>query len=82
MAYSFMICNKTIAGELPLVLAYPTSNSNILVIWSNKMRWKQWMIENGFGMYVSKAVDLKKPSYPFVLKEGLSENSEGVSIVS
>ena len=73
--------NKTIARKLPLVLAYPSSNPNILVIWSNKMRWKQWMIENGFGMYVSKAVDLKKPSYPFVLKEGLSENSEGVSIV-
>jgi hypothetical protein len=45
------------------------------------MKWKQWMIENGFGMYVSKAVDLKKPSYPFVLKEGLSENSEGVNII-
>ena len=73
--------NKTIARKLPLVLAYPSSNPNILVIWSNKMRWKQWMIENGFGMYVSKAVDLKKPSYPFVLKEGLSENSQGVNIV-
>ena len=53
--------NKTTA---PLVLAYPSSNSNILVIWSDKMRWKQWMIENGFGKYAAKAIDLKKPSYP------------------
>ena len=30
--------NKTIARKLPLVLAYPSSNPNILVIWSDKMR--------------------------------------------
>ena len=73
--------NGTIVRKLPLVLTYPSLHSDILIIWSNKMRWKQWMIDNGFGMYVAKAIDLKKPTYPFIMKEGLSENSEGVSVV-
>ena len=66
---------------LPYILTYPSSNSEILLIWSNKMRWKQWMIENGFGKYVAKAIDLFTPTYPFILKEGLSENSEGVTVI-
>ena len=68
--------------DFPLVLAIPTNNTEILVIWSDKMRWKQWMISNGFGKYVAKPVDLKRPlQYPFILKEGLSENSQGVTVV-
>jgi len=40
------------------------------------------MIRNGFGNYVAKPVDLKRPmQYPFILKEGLSEGSKGVSVI-
>jgi len=69
-------------SNLPLVLAYPSQNSDILVTWSNKAQWKQWMIDNGFANYVAKPVDLSNPAaYPFIMKEGLSENSEGVSVI-
>ena len=66
--------------DLPLVAAIPTY-IDILLIWSDKMRWKQWMIDNGFGHYVSNSIDLNNATYPFVMKEGLSENSQGVSII-
>jgi len=66
--------------DLPLVAAIPTY-IDILLIWSDKMRWKKWMIVNGFGNYVSKAINLSNATYPFVMKEGLSENSQGVSII-
>jgi len=66
---------------LPLVLVYPSHYPDILLLWSDKIRWKHWMIENGFGNYIAKPVDINKPTYPFILKEGLSENSQGVSVI-
>jgi len=67
--------------DFPLVLAIP-NNTDILLTWSDKTKWKQWMISNGFGNYVSKSVDFDhSPVFPFIMKEGLSENSQGVSVI-
>ena len=64
----------------PLVAAIPP-NIDILLVWSDKMLWKQWMINHGFERYIAKSIDLNNATYPFVLKEGLSENSQGVTII-
>ena len=71
--------NKT--KDFPLVLAVP-NNTDILLTWSDKMKWKKWMISNGFGKYVPKSVNFERnPSFPFIMKEGLSENTQGVSVI-
>jgi len=74
--------NNSATKSLPLVLAYPFLNADILLVWSNKLRWRQWMMDNGFGKYIARHVDLSSPTaYPFIMKEGLSENSQGVSVI-
>jgi len=74
--------NNSATKNLPLVLAYPFLNPDILVVWSNKLQWRQWMMDNGFGKYIARHVDLSSPGmYPFIMKEGLSENSQGVSVI-
>jgi len=65
----------------PLVLAYPSNNSDILLTWSDKLQWKDWMIRNKFGPYVAKPIDLAAPTFPFILKETVSEGSKGVFVV-
>jgi len=59
----------------PLVLAYPSNNySDILLTWSDKLRWKEWMIRIGLGHYVAKPIDLSAPAlFPFILKETVTE---------
>jgi len=80
--YFHQTYNGTTSNLLPLVLAYPSQNPDILVFWSNKLQWRQWMISNGFGNYVARSVNLSSPAaYPFIMKEGLSENSLGVSVI-
>ena len=61
----------------PLVLAYPSNKSDVLLTWSDKLRWKQWMIGIGLGHYVAKSIDLSTPSFPFILKATLSEGDDG-----
>jgi len=65
----------------PLVLAYPSNNSDILLTWSDKLHWKDWMIRIGLGHYVAKPIDLAAPTFPFILKETVSEGSKGVFVV-
>ena len=64
----------------PLVLAYPSNNySDILLTWSDKLRWKEWMIRIGLGHYVAKPIDLSAPAFPFILKETVSEGQRQAS---
>lgn len=78
--FTYELYNRTKVIDRPLVAAIP-SNIDILLIWSDKMLWKQWMIDKGFEKHVAKSIDLNNATYPFVMKEGLSENSQGVNII-